>query len=490
MPHTDPFGRNYAALSWQPSVRDKVKFRDYLKRTYNIRYFAKASDNVAIFGIAAGLGALLLMPLLGIMLGTMSGENVGGRWVGFFIQLVISVGFVWGLWALFRAMRNRGDNNPIRMFTFARDNGFGYTPATNNINYPGMIFNTGYDRVAFDRVHALPGQRYFDIGNFRFKFGNQYVNPGLSRAGSPAGRNELWSTWGYMVFQLDRRLPHIVLDAHANNKLGFSNLPYTPNSSQRLSLEGDFDRYFTLYGPVGYERDVLQILTPDVMALLIDNAASFDVEIIDDLMFIYSAATFVQGDRSPFVRMWQVMDTVGSQTARQTARYQDPRVPGPQPGPVPGYVPPAAAQPGPPPAPGFGLSAPGYPQPAQGYSQPTPGYPQPTQGYSQPAPGYSQPTQGYSQPAPGYSQPTQGYSQPAPGYSQPTQGYSQPTPGYPQPVAGYGQTAQGYGQSGAGNNQVAPAGRRLRGRTSIIAIVLGVIVIVPGVIRLFTLLAG
>ncbi|WP_051701454.1 hypothetical protein [Mycetocola saprophilus] len=445
MPHTDPAGRNFAALAWQPTSRDKARFRDYLKRTYNIRYFAKASDNVAVFGIAAGLGALLLLPLAGVLMSSVGGGSAGGSWAAFFVQLVISAGIVWGVWALFRGMRNRGDNNPIRMFSFARDNGFGYTPATNNINYPGMIFNTGYDRVAFDRVHALPGQRYFDIGNFRFKFGNQYVNPWLDRTGSPAGRRELWSTWGYMVFQLDRRLPHIVLDAHANNKLGFSNLPYTPDASQRLSLEGDFNRYFTLYGPVGYERDVMQILTPDVMALLIDNAAPFDVEIIDDLMFIYSATPFVEGDRSPFVRMWRVMDTVGTQTARQAARYQDPRMPGaqagPVPGPVPGYLPPAAPQmPTPPPAPGF---------------SPPPGYPHT-----------------------------------APGYPQPSQGYPQPAPGYPQPVAGYGQTIQGYGQSGSGNNQVSPGGQRLRGRTSIIAIVLGVIVIVPGIIRLFTWLAG
>ena len=38
--------------------------------------------------------------------------------------------------------------------------------------------------------------------------------------------------------------------------------------TQVLSLEGDFDRYFTLYCPKEYERDALYVFTPDLMALL------------------------------------------------------------------------------------------------------------------------------------------------------------------------------------------------------------------------------
>lgn len=48
---------------------------------------------------------------------------------------------------------------------------------------------------------------------------------------------------------------------------------------QVLSLEGDFDRYFTPYCPKQYERDALSVFTPDLMALCIDEAAPFDIEI-------------------------------------------------------------------------------------------------------------------------------------------------------------------------------------------------------------------
>ncbi len=58
---------------------------------------------------------------------------------------------------------------------------------------------------------------------------------------------------------------------------------------QHLSLEGDFDRYFRLYCPAGYERDALYLFTPDVMARFIrQHAAVLEVEIVDDWLFLYS----------------------------------------------------------------------------------------------------------------------------------------------------------------------------------------------------------
>ncbi len=46
----------------------------------------------------------------------------------------------------------------------------------------------------------------------------------------------------------------------------------SPIADQVLPLEGDWDRHFTLYCPEGYERDALQVMTPDVMAAMIDGA--------------------------------------------------------------------------------------------------------------------------------------------------------------------------------------------------------------------------
>ncbi len=89
------------------------------------------------------------------------------------------------------------------------------------------------------------------------------------------------------------RLPHIVLDPPraTASVLGLW------ERGQHLSLEGDFDRYFRLYCPTGYERDALYLFTPDVMARFIDSAATLEVEIVDDWLFLYSSTELSTLDR-------------------------------------------------------------------------------------------------------------------------------------------------------------------------------------------------
>jgi hypothetical protein len=118
----------------------------------------------------------------------------------------------------------------------------------------------------------------------------------------------------------------MVLDSKANNGLfGGTNLPATFDKDQILSLEGDFDQYFTLYCPKAYERDALYVFTPDLMALLIDNAAPFDVEIIDDWMFVYSATKFPSAQPAVYQRLLSIVETVGAKTVTQTDHYRDER---------------------------------------------------------------------------------------------------------------------------------------------------------------------
>ncbi len=88
------------------------------------------------------------------------------------------------------------------------------------------------------------------------------------------------SNYGQVTIPLKKAMPHIVLDAKGNNGFfGATSLPEGFDKSQVISLEGDFDKYFTLYGPEGYQTDVRYILTPDVMQVLIDHARGRDVVI-------------------------------------------------------------------------------------------------------------------------------------------------------------------------------------------------------------------
>jgi hypothetical protein len=174
-----------------------------------------------------------------------------------------------------------------------------------------MVFGIGRRRTAIDHITRSSG-RFLDIGNFRYTTGS--------------GKNQKTRTWGFMALHLDRRLPHMLLDARSNDVLGMSNLPVTFSRDQVLSLEGDFDRHFTLFCPSEYERDALYVFTPDLMALLIDEAGAFDVEVVDDWMFVYATTPFRMGDPSTMLRLLRIVDTVGAKAVSQTDRYADERI--------------------------------------------------------------------------------------------------------------------------------------------------------------------
>jgi len=121
--------------------------------------------------------------------------------------------------------------------------------------------------------------------------------------------------------KLDRKLPNMVLDSKENNTLFGSDLPITFKRDQVLSLEGDFDRYFRLHVPAGHEQDALYIFTPDLMVLFMDRAADYDVEIIDDWMYVYSPKPFRMLDPNTYKRLFAVLDTVGRKTFERSTKY-------------------------------------------------------------------------------------------------------------------------------------------------------------------------
>jgi hypothetical protein len=212
-----------------------------------------------------------------------------------------------------------------RLDRFARANGMRFTPVVDGTDEIGMIFDRGHDRTTSDRM--LLGDGWLDgrveTANYRYSI----------TTGSGKNRHTRVYRWAYLVVQLDRHLPQLVLDAVQNDHrvlgIGASNLPATFSSAQRLGLEGDFDRYFRLYVPEGYERDALYVLTPDLMALLVDQAgtgAALDVEVVDDRIYFYAPGHLDYGDPAVWQRLTTIVRTVGAKTLRQTVRYADERI--------------------------------------------------------------------------------------------------------------------------------------------------------------------
>jgi len=126
----------------------------------------------------------------------------------------------------------------------------------------------------------------------------------------------------FVAVPLERTVPNIVLLGSGFGAMKLAGVAVA--GSQRLSLEGDFDKTFTLYCPTGYERDALEIFTPDLMELLIETTNGCDVELVDDWMFVYSRFGRYSSPES-LAGLEAVTRHVQSKLERQAARYRDER---------------------------------------------------------------------------------------------------------------------------------------------------------------------
>lgn len=134
--------------------------------------------------------------------------------------------------------------------------------------------------------------------------------------------------WGFLGIRLGRRMPNILLLAAGSGTLlggAASDGASRPVGSQRLKLEGDFDEHFTLYCPAGYEADALYLFTPDLMAVLIDEAHGFSVQVLDDALVFYSPKPIDYEDAVLIDRLFRIVDLVGAKALRSAARYEDDR---------------------------------------------------------------------------------------------------------------------------------------------------------------------
>lgn len=258
-----------------------------------------------IFGVIAAIitgSALTVMAGVGAMLAT-SGDATLSIPVLIFAAIAALVGMI----AVFAYRRRRVER--YRIARFAAANNMSYEDHVNDPSLPGMIFQHGSSRLSTSLVRGTQ-PRFVEFANYQYTV--------------KSGKNSTTYRWGYVAVKLDVPLPNIVLDAVGNNALG-TNLPSSFSRDQRLSLEGDFDEYFHLYCPEGYEADALYLFTPDIMARFIDHAAELDVEIVDDWMFLYMQRPASTTDPATWEWLFGVVGALMTKFD-QWARWRDDRL--------------------------------------------------------------------------------------------------------------------------------------------------------------------
>lgn len=147
------------------------------------------------------------------------------------------------------------------------------------------------------------------------------IRMGLAKRRSGAGPAGPYRSFRYLIAELPVTVPHLVLDGRANGALS-----HVVPQSQRVMLEGDVDRYFATYAPEGYARDALEVLTPDVLAALIDTGADWDFEWVDNLLIVVSRKASHACDRDETIAMLVFAETIVPLIARQAERYSNFRI--------------------------------------------------------------------------------------------------------------------------------------------------------------------
>jgi hypothetical protein len=273
----------------------------------------------ATLGLVVGLGAYLVLGLVielivaGLPINIVFAVNPDNAIPGLITTVVLApvVAFLLWRWLAPKAAREvllRGSwRRRLVLDRFAEANGLNYYPELRSPVVIGTVFETGPSRIAWD-VFIRPG---LEVGNYRTA--DRY-----NRAVAPDG-------WAFVRILLNTSVPHLLLLPRRSRVPARTIAPI--RAAQRLQLEGDFDRHFTLYVPAGYERDALYVITPDLMALLIDRVPGAFVEMIGQHLTIAIPGTADAALATTWDWIEQVRTTVGRKTIRQTTRYQDHRSP-------------------------------------------------------------------------------------------------------------------------------------------------------------------
>jgi hypothetical protein len=200
---------------------------------------------------------------------------------------------------------------------FAAANGLSYMKEAPHPTLGGAVFEYLQDSTATEVFTSDA----VEVGTITGRVGGAQTTQNGNWTVTTSYDTSAVKSYGYLAIRLERAVPQLVLDAKRNG----SSIPMMIDGAQKLKLEGDFNTHFTLYAPKGYERDALYIMTPDLMALLIDETGDFDVEVVDDMLFVYSTTPFDTTSAAVWQRLGRIRDVVGAKAISQTDYYSDDR---------------------------------------------------------------------------------------------------------------------------------------------------------------------
>lgn len=173
---------------------------------------------------------------------------------------------------------------------FAEINGWQYKSYGDPDKESGIMFRQGNSGIG-DISHIIEGSiddRQFRIFSYQFSIGS--------------GKHKKTYRYTVFAFKFNGTFPHIYL----NSKINF----YGVSTGEKIPLPSEFEEKFTLSAPREYETEALEIFTTDVLANLLDNGFSHDVEFVDQevLIFVNTAISDAEELEEEFNRALKLED--------------------------------------------------------------------------------------------------------------------------------------------------------------------------------------
>lgn len=292
-----------------------IELPPYPRRASNAA--VRDADPLAYRLAASGVGTLALGVLLLVGWALVQFEVVRAAWLDTLAGLVAVV-LLWagvlGL-ALGAALvaYPAGVRRELALHRFARSVGLSYARFGAPLEMGGVFF-----------AERAPGAdpsygSAFEL--YRPPFDDAPLRLGVAtfEGGRDAARGPRHA-FRFLALRLPRPMPHIMIDSLRNGRLR-AELP----GAQRVSLEGEMDRHFAVYAPLGYARDALQVLTPDVLVCLLEHGRNWDVEVVDDLLLVASTRFRRGRDATEVPALLRFATLLGAEIRTQVVPYTDPR---------------------------------------------------------------------------------------------------------------------------------------------------------------------
>lgn len=302
------------SLTRDPTAQE---YDTYRKRSKRGDYGPPQGHGIGVVVIAVGMLIVFGLPMLfmSVVLPRLLGSSDSG--FSFDFQSVFPL--LWlGLVALMAVGATKRVVRSIRkrrrwasLARFAEDNELQFRLSSANPNYPGCLFSIGGSRTARNHVWSSHGQ-LADCGTYQWTVGS--------------GKESTTYSWNFAAFRLPRPMPHLLLDARANDIGAHARLPVSLTAGQRLSLGSPFDEHYTLYAPEGYGQDAFYLFPPDLMSMLLDATVDFDIEIVDQWMFLYTPSKIDLTEAGTWNLLGDIEATLGARMAEQSGRYADRRL--------------------------------------------------------------------------------------------------------------------------------------------------------------------